>query len=130
MGLAQLEFDLAVREWALKNELTLKPGDENQIVIQYVNGDTLARWNDSDIEVAKNHILTNVQEIALKHSVEYSVDFKDVGLGDLAAVITVKSDLTRSNASIRYYDLLMLGPRLTTVQFKELQVLKKKFGFA
>lgn len=129
MGLGQLEFDLAVREWATKSALILKPSTDNQIIIQYVDGNTLAHWNDHDIEVAKTNILTNVQSLAFQHGVDYGIDFTDVGIGDLAAVITVKSELTRRDASTRYYDLITLGPRLTPDQFRELQILKKKFGF-
>jgi hypothetical protein len=129
MGLAQLEFDLAVREWATKSTLIIKPSADNQIIIQYVDGDILAHWSDHDIEVAKTNILTNVQNIALKHGITYGIDFQDVGIGDLAVVITVKSELTRRDASTRYYDLLILGVYMTSEQFKELQILKKKFGF-
>ena len=123
MGLGQIEFDLAVREWATQNALTIKSSTENQISIQYLNPGFI--FNDEDIAIAKNKILFGIQDVASAHPAEYSIDFE----AEHTAVITIKSELTRRDASARYYDLVTLGYRITTEQFKELQLLKKKFGF-
>lgn len=124
MGLGQIEFDLAVREWATQSALVIKSSTENQISIQYLNPSFI--FNSEDIATAKNKILFGIQDIASTHPAEYSIDFIEA---EHTAVITIKSELTRCDASTRYYDLTALGPRLTPDQFRELQILKKKFGF-
>lgn len=124
MGLGQIEFDLAVREWATQNSLVLKSSKENEIAIQYLNPSFI--FNSEDLAIAKNKILFNVQDIASKYAAEYNIDFIEA---EHTAVITFKSELVRHDAAARYYDLVSLGYRITTEQFRELQLLKKKFGF-
>jgi hypothetical protein len=85
-------------------------------------------WLDDEIKETQNEIATKIADIANSLAVDYTINFIALESGDLAIDLKIQH-LTFEETRDRYYDILKLGPRMTSYEFKKLEFLKKKFGF-
>lgn len=126
---AQLEFNLAVREWAVQASYTIIPsGTDDKITIKYANRVDQAIYDDQ-LEEMNRDISLRVKEISCRYDVNIDLEFKDLGNGELGLIISLKDAPNREEAKEEYYDLLYMGPRRTDDQCARLQTLIKKYGF-
>ena len=125
----QLAFAIAIRDWAASvNYPIKKSGSDEKIIIQYCTGALLSMWSDAELQHQKDYMANAVSRLSADHDVLYDIEYTDLGYGDLAMIVNIKS-ANKSLAQERYYDLLQLGPKLTPAQLSELNRLKERYGF-
>lgn len=124
----QLDFNLAIRDWATQQSYTLaSTGDDQKLTVKYKSSSE--EIPDDELELRKTGIERHVRRLAFDYELTVELDFADLGYGDKAVFITMKPALTREEASAEYYDLLYLGYRRTADQLQRLNALKKRYGF-
>lgn len=126
---SQLEFNLAVREWANEERYAIIPsGDDNKLTIKYCNRADQAIF-DEQIEEMNRDISSKIRALAERHDADIELEFTDLGFGELGVIVYIKDPPNRGAAQEEYYDLLYLGPRRSDEQYLRLQILIKKYGF-
>lgn len=102
-------------------------GNDDKIAVKYKSSSE--SWSDEELELRKTGISRHLDRLAFDHELAVSLDFTDLGFGDLAVFIDIRSALRREEAAGEYLDILNLGPRMSAEQFQRMQALKKRFGF-
>lgn len=124
----QLDFNLAVRDWAAtKSWPIVSTGSDDKIALRYKESNEI--MGDEELELLRSGIARHINRLAFDHELSADLDFTDLGYGDLAVFVTIKAATTRAEAAGEYLDLLNLGPRMSPEQFQRLNALKKRYGF-
>lgn len=127
---SQLEFNLAVREWANEACLGLVPsGADEKLVLKYADLNKNQSLNEEQLEELRRDLSLKVKEMACRHDADIEIEFTDLGFGELGLIIYIKEPPGREEAKEEYYDLLYMGARRTDEQHLRLQILIKKYGF-
>lgn len=127
---SQLEFNLAVREWANESFFALVPsGADEKLIIKYADLSKNQALTEEALEELRRETSAKIQEMASRHDADIELEFSDLGFGELGIIVYIKEPPGREEAKEEYYDLLYMGARRTDEQHLRLQILLKKYGF-